>query len=1357
MNLRTTFTLLLLILVGGGLWAVVAWRDAASPPGATVSFLDEDLRADRLRRIEIKRGPNHVILDRTGDEWSLPGKWPVRQVEVKQLLTLLDNLGSRFTPIRIKDPGELKSFGLDADPLRLELKVGETYYSLLLGEDPNDTNRFARSTYLRLGKKAQPQDAVPAWENEVVRLGPGLIALLDRPADYYQQRRLFPAERVAKEPGAFEKVEELTAKALSVKAPDANYTISKTGDEWQISAPVKDRVNPDKLRAILTGMPDIWAEYFVPAKGKGLEEFGLKEPEQTLTVTRPSGATVTLLVGKVADTKVRVVKKDPPPFGPPGKPQMDIVHEEYRFAKLQDNEQIFAIKSDKLKDVALNLDALRDPQVARFKTDDVRRVEIKRDKDEIVLVKEKDKWRLQKPKEQDAEASAITELLDKLAGLNASGKDIIDKAEPKDYGLDKGIAVKLGLEEGKEKKGRELTLTLGVKEKAKEKKLYVQVAGWPRVNGVDDAVLKLTQRPALAYRSKRALDVKTADIEKIEVQRGDETYALEHTKDIWRLAKPVSAEVDASKAEQLAGELSRLEAVEYISDATKAEDLEKASGLAKPTLRATFSLAGKKEPLTLKIGKQRDGKQEYFAQLSGGSDSTVFVVKKEVRETLDRDSLSLRPPSIWKLAGDDIREVRISKEGSEYRLKKDGEAWKIAGGFEASAVAEEVRDLTEDLAGLRAEKYVAHSAKDKDLAKFGLDKPYLKIAVATTDKKDAKEKELHIGSPTEKAAKSRFARLSDSDAVFVLAEKAVEGLDHSALDFLDRKLLALDAKKIQRITSKQSAGSFTLQEQKGEWELVDSPAPKFKADVDEVKSFIQPWPNLRAKKYAAYGPKIDWSAYGLDKPTATITVSVAGKDEKDKSTEHTLTLGGEVKDSPGSRYARLDRQDAVVVLDAADAKEVKRTHLDFIHRNLLTHDFDAVKSIHRAMNGNEMEIAKQDDAWKILKPVSQPADAKHVEAILEKTFRLRAERIAAYPAKDLGAFGLDKPAAVVTLRLGDPKEKPASHLLKVGKVADEKSGERFALVDGGDKVVVLSGELSRHLTSPDVHFRDHNLTPFTSADKVVLERGNRKVTFRKIDGVWKMIEPTAADAEDAELDEFVRSIARFRADEIVAEKPGKLETYGLAKPQAVWRFSAGDKEVAALSVGKEAAGKSVATDTKEKTSGQRVHAKLANSDLVVLLDAKLSSRTLAEYRARKPWKAPDAVQVEKITFAYAKTPFTLEKKDNTWQVAGDANAKIDAKAVTDTLDALSALQAERFVVDKGADLQLYGLKPAVLTIEIHTATAKHVLHIGRNEGDSKRVYATSPESPGEPVFIISETDAGRIVRGLGGFVQSKGG
>ena len=99
---------------------------------------------------------------------------------------------------------------------------------------------------------------------------------------------------------------------------------------------MRDRADPDKLKTVLSAVPDVWAEQFVSNPKKDLAEYGLKEPERTLIV---GDSQITLLIGKSARTKTRTVMRPAPSFGgPPMPPQQEVVHEEYRYAKLAGND-----------------------------------------------------------------------------------------------------------------------------------------------------------------------------------------------------------------------------------------------------------------------------------------------------------------------------------------------------------------------------------------------------------------------------------------------------------------------------------------------------------------------------------------------------------------------------------------------------------------------------------------------------------------------------------------------------------------------------------------------------------------------------------------------------------------------------------------------------------------------------------------------------------------------------------------------------------------------------------------------------------------------------------------------------------
>jgi hypothetical protein len=1338
MNFKTTLVLLMLAVAGGALFWLGIPQLSRPTPGSdagTLSFLT-DLTPERLRRVDVQSGTEHVTLERgPGGDWSLPGKWPTRKLEVEGLIHVLTGLESRFAPLPLHETTPLDPYGLAQPPVLITLQVGDQVHHLAFGEEPGENNRFSRPTYMHLDDKP-----------EVVRLAPGLVATLQRHQDYYQLRRLFPSERIVKEGESTEREERLTARSVAVQNAEKSYSLTRVGEEWELRTPVHDHADPDKLRAILTAVPDIWAEQFVTQPKKDLAAYGLKAPEQRLEVIRPNGDTVVLLIGKPSQVKTRTVTRPAPNLGgPPMPPQREVLHEEYRYAKLENNSQVFEIKADKLKDVLVTPDLLRDARLVRFRTEDVRRIEVSQSGQNLILLKEGALWKIQKPWQADAESSKVTELLDKLTFLQARDKDILDKVDRKSCGLEAPTAtIQVAVEEdkgtanAKKKERRTYTFLLG-KHDTEKAKLYVQLAGWGRVNLVEDSLLKLVERPALTYRGRRIFDFAAADLAKVDIWRNTGALALQRNKDSWRLVAPVDAEIDRTKVDQLTGDLGHLEAVDYISALAAPDRLDREFGLTHPALSVTLHFMDSKKPVqTLLIGSQQAAKPEYYAKLA--SAPGVFIIKKEIRDALNQDSLAYRPLQLWQVQPDSIREVRVQKVGPEYHLRHEGQTWHITGPFDAPVPADQLRPITDELVGLRCERYIAHDAKH--LANYGLEKPYLRVVVRERiDEKAARERVLIIGKPTEKDSNARYAKLGDNPSVFVIGAKAISALDHEALDFLDRDLLALDEQSIEEIKGKGAGGGWLLQRHGGEWRVTESPAPPFTADHETVASLLGAWSHLRALRFASYGSKHDLAAYGLDKPAATLTVALKpppGAGKTSPTVEHTLVLGKRL-DNTGERYARLDSGPGIAVFNAALVSDLTHGYLDFVNRSLLHFDAGNVTALQRRMGAASLEVAKRPDGWHLIKPGDLPADEATFSDLIQQLAALRGKRVAAYPARDLKAFGLDDPTSIITVRLA---AKAGEHTVKIGKPTGDSTApdDRYAQVDQGTTVMVLPGSLVRRLTAPPLEFRNRNLVRFPDADRITLTRGNRKAVFSKVDGSWKLTQPVQADAEQADLDDFLNQAAHLHAEELIADKPTNLSQYGLDRPQARWQFQTGDKMVLDLIIG--------------KVQGSRCFAKLGQGDVVFLLSAPMTTRVLGEYRSRSVWPPLDAVQIERLSYG-GEHPFTLEKADQDWRVTGKS-VKVRPETIRDTLDAFAGLKATRYVADTDPDLKLYGLEPPQLIIEIQTPSGKRVIHIGRREGESGRYYARVPEPNSMSVFIIAESDASRILRPLASFTGNPG-
>lgn len=1367
MNFRTT--ILLLILAAGVGTAYWFRHDIASSlgyaprsPDATPDslFILRRVKPDHITAIQIGDESNGLKLVRDGKSWSLPGGWPVRAVESQELVDLLTGLNSRFEAIAVGNGADLKPYGLDPSqkpiPVVMTVDFGGAEKSrtlrLLFGQSPNGGgNPFTRPTYFRL-----------EGQQEVLQSAPGLFLVLKRPKDDYRKRQLFPdTERVRVgeprpvfpgEPDAPQPATTLIdAIRIQVKSPDVNWTIERRSasnsghrpggeltaerlaDDWRLVKPLTDRVDPERLKAVLSAAPELWVEGFVaetdPAKT------GLNGSAKTVTV-ETSKRTVELQIGGVSRENEKSILPPNPPGLPPQSPPQ-IVKETYRYAKLPGNPQVFEVRGDKIDDLFVKLDALRDAKLFRFRPSDVRRIEIARPDAQIVFRNDRDEsakldhWKIERPIQADADDAKVSELINHLSELRASGVDVVDNADPKAFGFDPNVAgsrltIELSEEmpgDDKARRNRSVTLNIG-KHDTDKSKLSVQVAGTKRINAVPDDFLKLFERPALVYRGRTIINASPAQVASIAVERGGEKYRLDQANGAWTLAD--NSPTESAKVSTLASTLLPLQVTEFVSDAPTSENLAN-YGLNAPTLRITVSFADAGQPpKTLLLGKQREGKPEVYAKLADGP--TVFTIPSSIKSAVDQPSLAYRPGQLWQIPADTITAIEIQRGDEKYRLTRDGAAWKITGPFDAPASVQFANALAESLATLRVERF--ESASPSSLADYGLEKPASRVTIFA---KEGEPKSVLIGKGTAGGVPSRFAKAADRPAVVVIGDALAKSVDRSALDLIERDLLRIDVDAITSVRGTGPSGEWALLREGGDWKITSFNPPAI-ADRIVVPATLRPWSNLMAEKFVAFGPNVDWAKYGLDRPTTTVIVST--KPANGAAESHTLTIGNQVEGSEG-RFARLDDRPGVFVLPAPFARASVRAPLDFADHTLLLFDPGTLIGIRRSGPAGELALEKTANGWQIAKPAPFKADSQAMDELASQLAGLRATRIAALDAKDLTPFGLDRPAAVVTLILKVKDGKTSQRVLQVSDAQTAKSGERFVQETGTQSVAVIPPAIAAELVAAPIKFRDRTVARAGDADRIFVERGPRRQIFAKIGGVWKMTEPIASDAEATELEQLVKSTGRLRIDELVADKPTDLKPYGLEQPQARWRFLNGDREVLQLLVGRS-----------DPASG-RSYAKLSNSELVFVLTPDQSKQFLAEHRKRSLWSGLDAANIETLVSTVGDKSMVLQNTNGLWQVAGKPDQAVNTSVINDILSALAGLKVERYVVDKGADLKLYGLQQPQFTIVARSRSGvTATLYLGNREDGSKRVYARIFDPKRSDVFVLSEADSLRLIQDL---------
>jgi len=679
------------------------------------------------------------------------------------------------------------------------------------------------------------------------------------------------------------------------------------------------------------------------------------------------------------------------------------------------------------------------------------------------------------------------------------------------------------------------------------------------------------------------------------------------------------------------------------------------------------------------------------------------------------------------------------------------ELFDLVKGMEARG--ESIIDLTEvDAAG---------GAGTAKLADMGLTPDRVRYVTLETDKG---KKVLQIG--IRDAEGKRFVRVPEWER---RVSRVNDPVDANQLSKLDRppssyrmlKLFDTAVSKIREVVVQrpESKESFSLTESAGgDWgiatpfvaladqtslrpalaSLANLASPKLIHDpaTDRPLTF-SPWPTLVAELGIA--APVGESLLGFDKPALLITLKFDGPPG---AADIVVEVGN--ARSPTEFYARVQGTTGVFALPASIVKELDQRPESLVDRSLIQFPGRVtVQSVRRTMDGQELEIAQNNSTdWEIVKPAQAKADQAKVGKWTDLVSKLRAERIEAVAPKDLKPFGLAPPLATLTVDVLSGSKALSKSLLIGGPVkADEPKGARYVQAQGSTQVAVVPGPMAEQLLAPATQFRDLNLAGFTRADAIAIERPDRLATFAKGATGWKMTAPVEAAAEDEDLRELHDMLAQLRAEQLVEDSPKDLAKYGLDKPIR-WRVADGKNEVLHLLVGNR---EKIGPDLK--TDGSRVYAMLNKGNTVALLDPLLSTKLLSEYRKRDLWElaSPDAVKEVAINAVDPTNSFKFVRGPKGFSDPAKPNDALNPQLINDLLFVMSGLRAQRFVVDKDADLAKFGLdKPWSVTIVLDDGM-KHAVLLG-NAAEGNKRYAKLDDPKRSDVFLIGDFDNASLDR-----------
>ena len=663
---------------------------------------------------------------------------------------------------------------------------------------------------------------------------------------------------------------------------------------------------------------------------------------------------------------------------------------------------------------------VRDLDRAAIKT-----IRLERGAETVVLRKDNDAWRIEKPVEFPANSGAVESLISAVEFLDLQRR--IDDAKPAQYGLDKPRA-RIEIEGG-----TAVRLRVGGDD-ATGRSVYLGAEGSGPVWVVERNFFEALSKPVAELRDRRAVFFDRAKLKTLTLARGGVRTTLERNGEAWHVVSEGRVLASADRVAAILAKLDDMKATRIVSEGLA--ELGK-YGLDPAARSVELDASGVESLLLGNTCGETSG--EIYAARKGKA-SAILCVKEEDAEALFPHPETLRETRLVGLEADDVRRIVIEAAGKKLALERKGEMWSVTEPAAEPADEEVVRKWIADLSAFRATQSAA-----LDAPRQGLSKPARVVIEG-----DGRTLSLAFGKVE---GGTLWVRRDEEPAVMKVHAEVAGSLSATPLAFRKRRLLDFSRYDLKRLVAR--AGDVEEDAQKletGGWRL-DKPSklPGDESVIDDVAGALA---ELRAEKFIPAE-----AAQGLGKAARVMVATVEppagldghgqGHEEDDNDDEEeddggarpkgkqviTLHIGAALPDQ--TCHGRLESKGPAFVLAEKTCKSLRSP---LVSRKLFDLEESKIVSFSLRRGAEEVVLEKRGPDWH--RAGGARIDPARIEDLLGLIRNARAADVRGYGAGAVFAARL----SLIVRTDGKPDQK-----LEIGPGLEARLSGRDAtyLVDTG--------------------------------------------------------------------------------------------------------------------------------------------------------------------------------------------------------------------------------------------------------------------------------------------------------------------
>jgi len=548
--------------------------------------------------------------------------------------------------------------------------------------------------------------------------------------------------------------------------------------------------------------------------------------------------------------------------------------------------------------------------------------------DQQIEIRRRDnKWRLETPIRDQADAAIVENLLSDLESWQKEGtiaaKEIdADKSKLAEYGLN-NPKLKLKLL-GRE---RPPEILFG-KDAALEGRMYVRFQNSKQTFLARQSVKKDIDKKPEEFRDRKLTDLSTAQVRRMTLKTPAGEMELEKKSDHWDILKPLRARADDQKVGDLISQITTVRIQQFVAD--DRGDL-RPYGLAEPrgsiTLYDLESKKGQKVELgeSIKVfGQEAKGqslqiggvpekeKDQIYARFTPRG--AVYTLPKKIEEILNTKPSDLRDYHLVRIDTNILDRITIDApgKGKAVLARKDGN-WTIATRNNAPADSGAVRRLIDTLQNERVTRFVEDVASN--LSQYGLDKPQIQLTFSSFASENTAETKageqpfagIAFGRPE---GDNVYARLADEPFVVAVRRSLLDQISSDPLQWQELSIFKFKPEQVHRLSVTTDKELSLERDKANQWHWLQGTGQINQTNVQSVLNTLS---GLHAVRWLGSGA----AQHGFEKPQVVLAFTTSADDKA----SHKLTIGAQNGD--GTSFARVEGREGTFAISNSDSNTLR--------------------------------------------------------------------------------------------------------------------------------------------------------------------------------------------------------------------------------------------------------------------------------------------------------------------------------------------------------------------------------------------------------------------------------------------------